>query len=245
MDGALQLFRTFVDQWKTGAKAEVNYFCEGGNLKVRWCADLGPWRAPAPDMLPKDWEVGGLHRGSPSRVRRRQRRAAERIAAEEAVATEKVTAEVAAEVSAKTVSKNTTVAANEATVEAPAAAEEAAAEVIVAAVDLLAAEEAASEELAADKVKAEELAPENAAEDKASTSCQGVPNSWALEVESETSCPNCGDMMTAAHQCTLTLKPSESSSSCSGSKRKQLHCWKCDKLFPVDHQGWIPDHQCD
>ena len=68
---------------------------------------------------------------------------------------------------------------------------------------------------------------------------------WALEVASETSCPNCGNMMSAAHQCTLTLDMSESPSSCSRSEQqKMLPCWKCDVPFPVDHQGWIPDHDC-
>ena len=42
VEGALQCFWTFVDQCKTGTRAELWLSCEGGHVKVNMCADLGP-----------------------------------------------------------------------------------------------------------------------------------------------------------------------------------------------------------
>ena len=68
-------------------------------------ADLGPWSGPALDPWPKVWDNGSMHKASPSRLKRRLRRAgeregtvtAEKVAAEkfaaEKITTEKVAAE--------------------------------------------------------------------------------------------------------------------------------------------------------
>ena len=179
MDGALQLFWTFADQWKTGSKAEINFFCERGNLKVRWFADLGPWRAPAANLLPKAGESG-----SPSQLRRRLRRAAERSAAAAAKAgTESVTkkapaenavasASAAKDVIAKAAAEEALAkpAAEEVTVQAAAeqvaaktAAEKAAAKAAAAEVSAKAAALEVSARAAAEKVAAKAAAEEAAA----------------------------------------------------------------------------------
>ena len=88
--------QTFFNQCKTGAHAELRLFCEGGHLKVTMCADLGRLLANTGTFS----DCGGVPRPSPSRVRRRERRAAERAVAEEEAAAkaaaEKADAEKAA-----------------------------------------------------------------------------------------------------------------------------------------------------
>ena len=76
-NGAQQWVKTFIDQCRTGKLAELHFHCERGHLKVTMCADLGP-------VLHKNVNMSGcgeVDSGSPSRVRRRVRRAAERAAA--------------------------------------------------------------------------------------------------------------------------------------------------------------------
>ena len=158
------MFETFIDQWKSGGNAELEFFCERGQLRVTLCADVGPWRAPSGELWPKPWDFGGSPKQSPSRVRRRERRASERRRS-------------AAEV---------------------AAAEKAAAKV--------AAAEVAAAEKAAVEVPAKEAAEKEAAEKEAAAE--------------------------------------SASTSCCGSKQQALSCWSCDKLFTVDDQGYIPEHQC-
>ena len=92
MDRAEAVFETFIAQWKSGGNAELNFFCERGQLRVTLCADVGPWRAPSGES-----GNGGSPKQSPSRVRRRERRATERErSAAEVFAAEKAATEVAA-----------------------------------------------------------------------------------------------------------------------------------------------------
>ena len=138
-NGAQQWVKTYIDQCRTGKLAELHFYCEGGHLKVTMSADLGP-------VLHKNVNLSGCRggeSGSPSRVRRRERRAAERAAAEHAaavkVADEKAAAEEVAAVGN--------------------AAEKAAAE-------KCAAEKAAAEKCATEKAAAENCAAKNAAAEK-------------------------------------------------------------------------------
>ena len=76
MTGAHQLLQTFLDQCKTGNFAELRLTCEGGRLKANMFADLGPLR---PEVKPKTGDSGSYGgRVSPSRARRREKRASER-----------------------------------------------------------------------------------------------------------------------------------------------------------------------
>ena len=185
MQSAYEVFQTFIDQWKTGANVEVRFFCERGNLKVNLCADLGLWRPTTGELGPRVWDYGGLHKQSPSRLRRREKRAAERkqSAAAEKCAAEKAAAEKCA--------------AEKAAVEM-CAAEKAAAE-------KCAAEKAAAEMCAAEKAAAEKCATEKAAEkcaatasaDVASTSCLGSqhqPTPW-------NTCWTCEGDLSPDHKC--------------------------------------------
>ena len=61
------MFLTFLDQWSTGCNAKIQFHSECGRLMVDLKADLGTWKADC-----------GLNKASPSRVRRRERRAAKR-----------------------------------------------------------------------------------------------------------------------------------------------------------------------
>ena len=157
--GAQQWVKTFMDQCRAGKLAELRFHCEGGHLKVTMCADLGP-------VLHKKVNLSGcgvVESGSPSRARRRERRAAERAAAENAAA-EKVAAEKAA---AEKVAAERN-AAKKATAE-KYAAEKAAAEKCAAekaAADKCAKEKASAEKCAAMKAAGQKCAAEKAAADK-------------------------------------------------------------------------------
>ena len=92
-NGAQQWVKTYIDQCRTGKLAELHFYCEGGHLKVTMSADLGP-------VLHKNVNLSGCRggeSGSPSRVRRRERRAAERAAAEHAAAVKVADEKAAAE----------------------------------------------------------------------------------------------------------------------------------------------------
>ena len=78
MAGAHQLLDTLLGQWKTGHDAELRVFCENGSLKVSMTANLGLWKAPPDGLWPKHPGIWNLRKESPSRQRRRERRAAER-----------------------------------------------------------------------------------------------------------------------------------------------------------------------
>ena len=144
-------------------------------------ADLGPWSAPAFEPWPKVWDNGSLHKASPSRLKRRLRRASER---ERIVAAEKDAAKKAA------------------------------------------AEKGAAEKVAAEKVAAEKVAAEKDAAEKAAAKKDAAEKATAKKDAAE-----------------KAVKEAEqaSTSSCG---RAQMSCWSCDEMFPVDSQGYIPEHQC-
>ena len=189
--GAEQFFRTFVDQWKSGTNAELKFFCERGYLRVSLNAEIGPWKAPAKEMCPNAW-VRGLHKASPSRLRRRERRAAEReqVAAAEEVVCEKTAKKTNAEI-AEAGRNVAEIDAAEVLVEMPAAGK--------AAVERAAAEkdvESAPAKMTSDTADAgagitpaENDAVECA--EVATTSCR----------DSKLQCLNCDGDMTPEHQC--------------------------------------------
>ena len=92
--GALKLFWNLVNNWEEKKNAELKLSSENGHLLVKYSVDLGVWVPPAPKppasrppapQPPSDSANRG-HQGprkgaSPSRQRRRERRAAERAAA--------------------------------------------------------------------------------------------------------------------------------------------------------------------
>ena len=90
MEAAQRMFQTFLDQWRTGSNAKLEFFCEGGCLKLNMSADLGPWSGPTFEPWSKVRDDGSLHKASPSRLKSRLRRASER---ERTVAAERVLAE--------------------------------------------------------------------------------------------------------------------------------------------------------
>ena len=137
---AQQWVKTFIDHCESGKLAELRFYCEEGHLKVTMCADLGP-------VIQKNVKLfgcRGVPSGSPSRLRRRERRAAEQAAAEIAAA-EKV-------------------AAAEKAVIARVAVEMAVAEKVAA--GKYTAEKAATEKCTAEKADAEKRAAEKAAAEK-------------------------------------------------------------------------------
>ena len=157
-NGAQQWVRTFIDQCRTGKRAELQFYCERGHLKVTMSADLGLVQHKNVNLS----SCGVVESGSPSRMRRRKRRAAERAAAENAAAVEVAAKRNAAE----------KVAAEKCTAEKAAAemrvAEKAAAEQRVAekaAAEKRVAEEAAAEMLTAKAAAAEEAAAKAAAKE--------------------------------------------------------------------------------
>ena len=48
----------------------------------------------------------------------------------------------------------------------------------------------------------------------------------------------------AAKEAAEEATTESASTSCCGSERRALSCWSCDKMFTVDDQGYIPEHQC-
>ena len=169
---AHQWVKTFIDQCRTGKLAELHFSCERGHLKVTMCADLGPVGHNNVNLS----DCRGVQSGSPSRVRRRERRAAERAAAEisaavkvatERNAAEKAAAEKCAAEKAATEKCDAEKAAAEKSAVEKAAAEKRAAE--KAAAEKSAAEKAAAEKHAAEKAAAEKSAAEKAAAEKCAT----------------------------------------------------------------------------
>ena len=243
LEGATQWFQTFVDQWKSGRKAEVEFHCESGHLQVRMHADLGQWKASTGSFCPKVWDNGGPHlpKVSPSRIRRREKRAAA-VAAKEA-AEENVAAEQAAVESA---------AAEKAATESVDAAERAA--------EKANAEYATAEKVAEENAAAEKAATESAIAKKAAESAATVPGSDISDQIASTSsrgseilccwncseemtpgvkCGNCEEPMSSTHQCCAGLNQLQPalSSQCVNAKGKsrQLNmmksCDNCDSLF--------------
>ena len=222
MEAAQRVFQTFLDQWKTGcSNAELRFFCEEGCLRVNLCADLGPWSAPAFEPWPKFWGNGSLYKASPSRLRRRLRRASEReriVAAEKAAAEKAAAEKAAAEKAAAETAATETAAAEKATAEKTAvkkaAAEKAAAD------EKVAAKRAAAEEADVQEA-AERAATENAAVEKVAEETIVKVGAGNIVAKNESY-----DNVASTSSC--GIQPSASSAT----------CWNCDWEF-------TPKHQCD
>ena len=222
MDAAQRVFQTFLDQWKTGSNAELKFFCEGGSLRVNLSADLGPWSAPAFEPRPN---YGSLSKATPSRLRRRLRRASEqeRIAAAKDADAEKNAAEnAAAEVNTtdENAAEEKKAALEKATAE-KAAAETAAtekAEIEMTTAVVEDAEKATAEKETIVEVKAGNVNVKNVA---SSSSCGVGQQSASAE-----KCWNCDREFTPNHQCdnfpASELKGSDSVSGVSTSPDRVL-----------------------
>ena len=261
--GAYIWVQTFLDQCKTGMKAELQLVCENGHLKVNLSAELGPI-----GVLSDISECsGGLQKGSPSRVRRRERRASERAAAERTGAAEKATVEKAAPQKA---------AVKEVEVH-HAAAEKAAAEKV----DFVIAENAEKEMCVTEEVNnyvvAEETATEKTVMANAAGNAGKVPAAKAADEsaailvaecsnteQASTSstggtavaCWNCSGILTPHHQCDehpgaipASPAPSTSTEDTGGNVKEassgpvvlppaSVNCCNCGSLM-------TPDHQCE
>ena len=78
---AHKYFWALVKNWKLGNNTELRLCSENGRLKVNFSADLGVWNLPqVPDPPSTDTSRGhqGTRSAGPSRIRRRERRAAAR-----------------------------------------------------------------------------------------------------------------------------------------------------------------------
>ena len=210
MEAAQRVFQTFLDQWKTGcSNAELRFFCEEGCLRVNLCADLGPWSAPAFEPWPKFWGNGSLYKASPSRMRRRLRRASER---ERIVAAEKAAAEKAAAEKAAAEKAAAEKATAEKTAVKKAAAEKAAAD------EKVAAKRAAAEEADVQEA-AERAATENAAVEKVAEETIVKVGAGNIVAKNESY-----DNVASTSSC--GIQPSASSAT----------CWNCDWEFTPKHQ---------
>ena len=235
VEGALKCLQAFVvDQWKTGGAAELRLFCESGRLKASVSADFGPsclsWRANSAFM-------GGNASGSPSRQRRRERRAAARAAAEK-TGTEKVAKEKVAD--EKTAAEE--VAAAEKCAALKTAAEKCAAlKAEFDKCDAKKAEEAAAEKIAAEKCAVPKAVTENREAKKDFEKCS------ALKVETEMcdakkAAEKCDAKKAAekcATECSLTSVSTAAvaSTSCLGSQPTTVEtCWNCEGFLTLDHQ---------
>ena len=205
------LHAVVVDQWKSGMSAELRLSCENGQLRVSLSADFGTAVSAVPSWsaVIADSPGDASGRGSPSRLRRRMRRAAQRATTvktdpKQSVAEKAATEEVIAEKEAAEKADAEKAAAEKADAE-KLAAEKADAE-------REAAEKAVAEKEAAEKAVAEKEvvvkgAAEQAAAEKASTSLCGSAGRRA-----QLPCWSCDEMFTVdsqgyipEHQC---AKPS-------------------------------------
>ena len=244
MDRAQQVFDTLIHQWKTGGNAELKFFCERGSLRVNFDADLGPWRPAPGEVQPKYGDYRDYVKPpSPSRLRRKERRAAERersaaigAAAVNAVpvrsaAAEKADTELIANRQAAEDVDATVRVAGEVLEAAKAAgevltAEKAADELVTAAIaaDGLAVEKTANKVVAVEKAAIEESYSAKRSENEVS-----VVKAATAEVASTSSCGK--EQRTAKtfdHQCegpsvTVRSRPSPSPPSESPSRTSSCH----------------------
>ena len=221
------LHAVMVDQWKSGMSAELRLSCENGQLRVSLSADFGTAVSAVPSWsaVIADSPGDASGRGSPSRLRRRMRRAVQRATTvktdpKQSVAEKAATEEVIAEKEAAEKADAEKAAAEKADAEKEAAekadAEREAAEKAVA--EKEAAEKAVAEKEAAEKADAEKAAAKKAAAEK-EVVVKGAAEQAAAEKASTSLCGSAG-------------------------RRAQLPCWSCDEMFTVDSQGYIPEHQC-
>ena len=233
------MFDTLIRQWRTGGNAELKFFCDRGFLSMSFDADLGPWRPVSDEVLPKFGDCAKPHiTPSPSRLRRKARRAAERV---------RSAAIGAAAVNAVSVSF---AAAKAAVVEVPSA-EKADADAIAtgkAAVDVAATVKVAGEVLTAEKAAGavstvekavdELVAAENAADgpavEKTATEVTVVVKAAGEESDAAKQADSYVSVVKAA------AAEIASTSSCGKEKRTAKTCWDCDQELTVDHQCEVP-----
>ena len=209
--GAHIWVQTFLDQCKTGMKAELQLVCGNGHLKVNLSAELGPL-----GVLPDIPECsGGLQTGSPSRWRRRERRASERAAAERTAAAEKATAEKAAPQKA---------AVKKVEVHHATAAEKAAAEKVD--FVIAAAENAEKEMCMTEAVDIHVVAEETATEKTVFANAAGNAGKVAAAKAAES-------VAILVAECSNTEQASTSSKGGTA-----VACWNCSGIL-------TPHHQCD
>ena len=185
--------QTFVNQCKTGTKAELRLYCEGEHLKVTVCADLGRFTAKTRNFS----DCWGVPKWSPSRVRRRERRIAERasLGAAVKVAAGEVTAEKA---DAEKATPEEVVAEKVATEEVVAekVVEKAIAEEVIA--DNAAAE---AEQGSAEKEAAGKDAAENKYAEKEAFEKEAAEKEAAVKEDAEASTSLCGRKQQAMMPC--------------------------------------------
>ena len=228
VEGALKCLQAFVvDQWKSGGAAELRLFCESGRLKANVSADFGP---NCPSWIASSTFMGGNACGSPSRQRRRQRRAAARAVAGNAVA-ERDAAAVKVEVK-------------------KSAAEKYAAEKVFA--ERLVAEEAASETTAAVKAASEKSAAVSVATGKAAAENATAVVKMAAAEEVAPKSVYVGDKAAAMkaatekvasekedieEKATVMKSDSVASTSCIGKQLPEwVVCWNCGGKMSNGHQ---------
>ena len=139
-----------------------------------------------------------------------------------------------------------------------------AAERTAAAAEKEAAERTVAEKEAAEKAVADKEAAKVVAETKAAE--KGAESATAKEVDSEkvfaekaadekVATQNVAAEKVAVGKATAEKDAAKkklaeketgaaSTSSCGSKPRASLPCWSCDKMFPVDDQGYIPEHLC-
>ena len=180
------LHAVVMDQWKSGKAAELRLCCGNGQLKVSLSADFGPsvpsWNAAtagAPDYASV--------RGSPSRLRRRLRRAAERAATEKTNSEQSVAEKAATE---EVVAEKEAAEKVDAEKEAAACSEKIAAE--KADVKREAAEKADAEREAAETAYDEKEAAEKSDVEKAAAKKAAAEKELAVKGAAEASTSSCG-----------------------------------------------------
>ena len=218
VDRKLKWFHAVVvDQWKSGMSAELRLSCENGQLRVSLSADFG---TAVPSWSAVTPDSPGNGRVSPSRLRRRMRRVAERATtmttgAKQGAAEKAATEEVVVEKEAAEQADAKKAAAAKADAEKSAAEKEDA--------DKKAAEKAGAEKQTAEKADAEKETAEKQAVKKAAAEKEVAVKGAAEQAATESA---------------------STSSRGSAGRHAQLPCWSCDKVFTVDSQGYIPEHQC-
>ena len=219
VEGKLKWLQALVvDQWKSGNAAELRLSCGNGQLSVSLSADFGPptssWRAAS--VGASSYTIGS---GSPSRVRRRQRRAAEQAAVNNA---EKTAAE-------KTVAERT-------------AAEKTAAEKTAA--EKTAAEKTTAEKNTAEKTAAEKAAVENAVVEKEIAEKETAVKEAAVK---QVVVKEAAEKETAAMEVAEKAAASEhvaSTSRAGGQLLEEKSCWNCNGEMSFGHQCDIKDNIC-
>ena len=236
MEKAQKLFLTFVDQWRTGCNAKIQFHCESGRLMVDMQADLGHWKA----------QGCSLNKASPSRTRRRERRAAERdlaAATEEVVAAkaaaDETTVKAAEEKTAKAAAEKAATRAAAEEVTAKAAAEEAAAKAAAVEVSAKAAGKEAATRAAAEENTAKEAAAKAAVEVSLKAAATEVVANAAGESAATTAAAvKVVATGAAAEEESRRRQMFESDQATTSGKNSQPLCWNCNCEM-------TPCHQCD